>query len=261
MPRSIAAARAHVRAAAEHRPAALVDVGLRLGLRRLRSRGHGLRGGRRRDDRHVGDRRLELPAREVRCQDEAAPDTEGERKRSSEDEEDTTRHRGSAPRAGFQCACPVGSADPSLQSLSRWRGAHLRTHRPVLGTEMTSRLAPTVLVGGPARRDLGGVRRHREAEADAEPDRRPDRRQDLLADVRLRDRLGDDRVPASQPRPRRASRSSTPTATSSASSRAAAPRAARRLRTPGTAATATAGSSTRARTGRASTSTASGGRS
>ena len=114
------------RPAAEHRPAALVDV--RLGRRLRRGRrwrlGDGWWG--RRDDRHVGDVGLERPpgSRGVATIATPAP-----RARTSAPARMRTsrRMRAAHRSASCQCACAIGPFRPSLQSLSRWRGAHLTT--------------------------------------------------------------------------------------------------------------------------------------
>ena len=109
-----------------------------------------------------------------------------------------------------QCAYPSGRRRPVLTIAVQVAGscAQHEVSRPgraprrpsPRGDELPAR--SRAARRGVARRDVGGVRRHREAQADAKPDRGADRRQGLLADVRLPDGGSGDPLPAAQARSR-----------------------------------------------------------
>ena len=199
MPRSIAAressrrARRRTSSSSACRPR---RFGRRLRRRRCRRGRRGAVGGRRRHDRHVGDLRLERSrsgGMGVRTSGDATPNpSEARRRGRGGHDEHRGRHRGRHP----VCLPLRASADPSLQSRSRWRGA--RSARGVAPRACPARpggRARGAMSSGSLPRCSSGPcssRRRRRSSSPSSSSSREARswgpgRQGLLADVRLPD--------------------------------------------------------------------------
>ena len=145
------------RAAAEHRPASLVDLWSRPRSRRRR-RADGRLRHRRRDDRHVGHGRLELPGRRLPRGVEGDREARGKRDDGGDDDEEAAAHAAGSATGADDPVCLSHRAPPDRpynrrsggRELPSRRGAAPRARaaspgRRVRGS-MRERLAPAVLV-------------------------------------------------------------------------------------------------------------------